>query len=64
MREKFISYLTEIGLRYAIHYAKYEGVTLALCELWVTQELGFQNEKDKQLIKMHYYHAPSRQLTV
>jgi len=66
MREKFLTYLHQIGLRYAIHYAKYEGVSLALCELWLSSDLATiaasakRNEYDRQLVKLHYINAPAK----
>jgi hypothetical protein len=35
MREKFISYMNEVGIRYALTYAKYEGISLAMVQLWI-----------------------------
>jgi len=36
MREKFLSYMNEVGIRYAITFAKYEGISLAVVQLWIT----------------------------
>jgi len=36
MREKFLTYMNTIGIRYAITYAKYHGISLAVVHLWIT----------------------------
>jgi hypothetical protein len=35
MQDKFMQYLNEIGLRYAVTWAKYERVRLSTVQLWV-----------------------------
>lgn len=37
MKEKFISYMQEVGIRYALTFAKYEGIKLAVVQLWIQQ---------------------------
>ena len=37
MREKFTEYMQQVGIRYALTYAKYEGIRLAVIQLWILQ---------------------------
>jgi hypothetical protein len=59
MRAKFLSYLRDIGIHYALTYAKYERVNLALCEIWIAEELGVQDADAVAKIHSIYYTAPS-----
>lgn len=38
MREKFLTYLNQIGIRYALRFAKYEGIALSTVQLWITED--------------------------
>lgn len=35
MKDKFLQYMKEVGLRYAIHWAKYEGIRCGIVQVWI-----------------------------
>ena len=53
MRDKFKMYLAEIGLRYAVHYGKYMGISLAVMQLWHSDK----SEATQEDMRRYYYEA-------
>lgn len=61
MREKFLSYMNEVGIRYAITYAKYHGISLAVVQLWITSNDSTVTvaQMDDVTVMYHRVHIPT-----
>jgi len=54
MKEKFNQYVDEIGLRYAIHWAKYENIRCGLLQLWLAES---EHPADSKEVAKIYFQA-------
>jgi len=61
MREKFITYMNEVGIRYAITFAKYEGISLAVVQLWIqtADSTVTAAHMDDVTVMYHRVHIPT-----